>query len=159
MKFYNYLILALIFLVTSCNPFDYSPYEVPQLKQSETNLNSKNIEKILNSTDVESQGFNFAVVSDSHIEYSNLKDFVNDVNMDKDIRFVVHLGDMTDAGLSKEYIWTNEIMTALKAPYVMVVGNHDYISNGGLIYEKMFGVSSFSFSYNNTKFVFFDDIF
>ena len=157
-NFKNYSVIILLFLFTSCEPFEFSPYEVPHLKESETNLNAKNIEKISSISSVNADSFNFAIISDTHIEYSTLEEVVNQINNDNDIRFVIHLGDMTDGGLYKEYNWTNEKMSKLNVPYIMVIGNHDYLSNGKLIYDKMYGSSSFTFIFNKTKFVCFDDV-
>src|SRR5690606_13733173 len=65
-------------------------------------------------------------------------------------------GDISDFGLAKEFIWVNEIMSELKAPYVTVVGNHDLLANGPKVYKRMFGPLNFSFMYAGVKFLFFD---
>jgi 3',5'-cyclic-AMP phosphodiesterase len=142
----------------SCRPFELSPYEIPPLDESETNLNAKNIGMIISGEQASGDSFVFAIIADTHVEYHLLKEVVRRINKDPDIRFVMHLGDMTDGGLYKEFHWTNEEMSELHVPYIMVIGNHDYLSNGELIYSKMYGPGSFTFTYHKTRFVCFDDV-
>ena len=155
---FQYYFITLLLFCTSCNSFDFSPYEVPNLEENEKNLNIKNIEKISKINITNNDTFYFAIIADTHIEYSILEEAIKQINNDKDILFVIHLGDMTDGGLYKEFHWTNDKMSKLKIPYVMIIGNHDYLSNGNLIYKQMYGASSFTFAFNKTKFVCFDDI-
>ena len=157
-KFARYFTVILFFFCTSCNPFDFSPYDSPYLADGKEDLNAKNIEKISKIEKADTNYFCFAIISDSHIDYSTLEEAVTHINNDKEILFVIHLGDMTDCGLSKEYQWTNEKMLKLNIPYIMVIGNHDYRSNGKLIYNEKYGPSSFTFTFNKTKFVCFDDV-
>ena len=67
-------------------------------------------------------------------------------------------GDYTEQGLLKEYEIFYDILKNLKKPFVTVIGNHDYSSNGGIIYEEMFGAFNYSFQFNDNKFVLFDNI-
>jgi 3',5'-cyclic-AMP phosphodiesterase len=39
-----------------------------------------------------------------------------------------------------------------------LMGNHDYLSNGKLIYKRLFGDTNFTFQYGGYKFVAFDDV-
>ncbi len=158
-KGYKYYIVIIVLVIfTSCDQFEFSPYESLNLNENEMDLNSKNIDRITNSVIDNTDSFNFAIISDNHIEYDILEEVVNKINNDHAIRFVIHLGDMTDGGIYKEFHWTNEKMEKLNVPYIMVIGNHDYRSNGKLIYDKMYGPSSFTFTFNKIKFVCFDDI-
>ena len=108
-------------------------------------MNLENLENILDYNLSNEDTFQFAIVSDSHIEYPPLEDAVKQINKDDKILFVVHLGDITDGGIYKEYKWTNDIMSELEVPYIMTIGNHDYRSNGLSVYNKMYGNTSFSF--------------
>ena len=49
-------------------------------------------------------------------------------------------------------------MKNLNKPYLTVIGNHDYLSNGEVIYKQMFGDYNYSFEFNKNKFILFDDI-
>ena len=44
-------------------------------------------------------------------------------------------------------------------PYLTVIGNHDYRSNGLDIYKEMYGEPNKSFTFNNNQFILFDDVF
>jgi 3',5'-cyclic AMP phosphodiesterase CpdA len=58
--------------------------------------------------------------------------------------FVIHGGDISDFGLTKEFLWMRDIMNGLKAPYVVIIGNHGCLANGTEIYRKIFGEENFS---------------
>tara|TARA_B110000091_G_C13717824_1_gene433439 strand:+ start:99 stop:560 length:462 start_codon:yes stop_codon:yes gene_type:complete len=49
-------------------------------------------------------------------------------------------------------------MKKLKKPYLTVIGNHDYNSNGAAIYKKMFGDYNYTFEFSESKFILFDDV-
>lgn len=156
--FKYYLIIAILLFFVSCNKFDYSPYDLSSLKENETNLNTKNIEKLslinLNVKDT----FCFAVISDTHFDYDILEKTVYKINNDKEALFLIHLGDITDNGLLNEFKWINEKLSKLKIPYITIIGNHDYLSNGKKVYKKMYGETNFTFTFNKIKFICFDDI-
>lgn len=158
--FFEYFIIVVILIFCrACQPFDFSPYDIPSNPdENEKDLNKKNIEKISKIKQPDSDTFCFVVIADSHIEYSILENVVKQINKDKEILFVIHMGDMTDGGIYKEFHWTNDKMSKLKIPYIMIIGNHDYLANGKSIYKQMYGESFFTFSYNKTKFVCFDDV-
>ena len=65
--------------------------------------------------------------------------FVKHVNSKKNIDFVIHAGDVSDFGLKNEYELTQRLMSKLNYPYVVLLGNHDIIAHGDLIYNKVFG--------------------
>jgi calcineurin-like phosphoesterase family protein len=63
---------------------------------------------------------------------------------------------LADHGLIKEYEMFSEYMSQLNVPFLTCIGNHDYLSNGSLIYESMFGELNHSLIYKNRKLIFFD---
>lgn len=67
------------------------------------------------------------------------------INRQDSIDFVIHGGDLTDFGIKKEYLWQHSILSKLKVPYVALIGNHDIIGNGDLVFEDMYGDENFSF--------------
>ena len=151
-------IITFLFLCISCDLFNFSPHEVPFISENEKNLNTKNIGKISEINIANTDSFCFAVIADTHTEYSILEDAVRQINKDENILFVIHLGDLTDGGQYNEFHWTNDKMSKLIIPYIMTIGNHDYLSNGKLIYDEMYNSSSFTFAFNKTKFVCFDNV-
>ena len=145
------LTILLLIHLTSCKDlFQYSPNEV-RLEEEEKNLNQKNIAR-LQAIPVQDQ-IKFVVIGDSQRFYDELEDFVNNINLQSGISFVLLNGDITDFGLNKEFKWINRILKKLTVPYFAVIGNHDMLANGRLLYNQMFGAENFSFTYGGYKFI------
>ena len=132
-KMYLLVCIAAL-LLTGCDTvFDVHPYDVRV--KGETNLNAKNIQKI-EQTVKSKDTIRFAVISDSHQWLDDLVDAVNDINRRKDsIDFVIHCGDISDFGATREMKWTRERMMKLKMPSVVLLGNHDCLGTGNQTYE------------------------
>ena len=147
-----FTLILIPFLLLSCKDlFQYSPNEV-RLEEEQRDLNAKNIRKIL-STPLKDT-FRFAVFGDSQRFYEEMDDLVTAVNKRKDLSFVVLNGDITDFGLNREYRWIQERLARFNVPYLAVIGNHDMLANGRLVYQKMFGPENFSFTSGQSKFIF-----
>ncbi len=149
------LALLSITLFTSCEKmFDYSPYVI-DFDEENTNVNNKNIAKIITQKNADSV-ITIAFTGDTHRSFDELNSFVNSVNnlnKTKPIDFVVHVGDIADFGLPKQYLWGNGYLLKLNVPYITVLGNHDLVGNGGDAYKEMFGDYNFSFIYDSIKFI------
>jgi predicted phosphodiesterase len=146
-----------LFIFTGCEDmFDFSPYE-SSIQDEYKNTTLNNLERI-KKLETKDSTIKFAVISDSHNDYDDLKAAIKSINNNPEILFVLHTGDFTDLGLLKEYEIFHDIMSGLSVPYLTVIGNHDYRSNGGKIYEDMFGDYNYTFSYNNNKFILFDNV-
>jgi 3',5'-cyclic AMP phosphodiesterase CpdA len=158
MKFLKIIALFAITLtfINCDNFFEYSVYQA-NVKTEQKNTTIKNL-KLLEKIKQESQDFKFAFITDVHYFYDNLRTVVEDINKRDDILFVIFGGDIADQALLKEYEIFYDIMQNLNKPYLTVIGNHDYNSNGSIIYKEMFGDYNYSFEFNNNKFVLFDDI-
>jgi predicted phosphodiesterase len=148
-----------IFLVlTGCNIFQFSPYDT-DLETNIRNNNRNNILMIENILTVaERDSFSFAVISDSHSDYDDLYDVVKWINKNQNIKFTVYLGDHTDLGLKFEFENTLNELENLKQPYITIIGNHDYLSQGKSIFEQIYGRTNFSFTISDNKFIGFDNI-
>lgn len=137
-------------LLAGCDVIDYHPYDV-KIK-GETGINAKNTkrieEKCLGKTTIR-----FIAMGDSQRWYDETEDFVKAANARNDIDFVIHGGDMSDFGLTDEFMWQRDIMNKLKVPYVALIGNHDCVATGEEVYEKIFGAPNFSFIAGRIKFV------
>ena len=96
-----------------------------------------------------------AFTGDTHRFYDETEWFVNKVNTNRSVDFVIHVGDIADFGLPKQYLWGNSFLLKLQFPYFVVIGNHDLVGNGLTSYNEMFGLLNFSFIYSRIKFVFF----
>ncbi|MBU2552935.1 MAG: metallophosphoesterase [Bacteroidetes bacterium] len=148
-------IISLLF--TGCNKlFEFSPYQA-NVQDSYKNTTEYNLTKLA-ETEQPTDSFSFAVITDSHYYFTELAAMVDHINQSESIQFVIFGGDIADQALLKEYEIFHEIMNQLNKPYFTVIGNHDYISNGELIYDQMFGAHNYSFEYANSKFILFDDI-
>ncbi|RYY60249.1 MAG: metallophosphoesterase [Chitinophagaceae bacterium] len=146
-RFLPFLILALCF--SSCKKmFVYHPNEV---RPDETGLNAKNIAKL--SSMPPTSSFNFILIGDTQRFYDELDDFVKMVNDRNDVAFVILDGDLTDFGLGFEYNLIAERLNRIRIPVIAVLGNHDMLANGTLLFRKMFGPENFTFSYGNSKFI------
>ena len=154
MKTFLFPLLAVSLGLLSCQGlFQYSPNEV-RLEESEKNLNQRNLEQLAARPAKDS--FRFIVIGDSQRFYDQLDDFVNTVNRMQGISFVLLNGDISDFGLAREFEWVNRGLSRLTIPYLAVIGNHDMISNGRLVYNQMFGAENFSFTYGQNKFICFN---
>ncbi len=149
------LFLTSIVLFTSCkDSFDYSTYVI-DFDEVNRGVNSKNLQKL--KTKSAGDTIKIAFTGDSHRFYDELENFVtkvNEVNQTNQFDFVVHVGDIADFGLPKQYLWGNSYLQKLDIPYFVLLGNHDMVGNGGQAYTEMFGDYNFSFIYGKTKFIF-----
>ncbi len=146
-----FFIVALLF-VASCQKHTSGPDEL-KLDESYSNLTQKNLEKISTLNLNDPYRFSFAVITDSHTDYTDLGDVLNDIDQKADVLFVIHAGDFTDGGWLGEYRGTYQVMSGLTIPYLTVIGNHDELTRGREIYRKMFGVFNYSFVFGDCKFV------
>ena len=130
--------------------FDVHPYDVHI--RGEKGINAKNIALIENAT-LDKDTIRLAFISDSHKYYNGLQDIIKDINRRDTIDFVVHCGDITDCGSTREYEWARDNIARLNKPYVVLLGNHDCLGTGNEVYERMFGDPDFSFIAGRVKFV------
>lgn len=150
------LICITIFLVACDKTFEFSPYGANVNTKSKATT-KKNLQ-LIKDIQLDSDTFSFAVITDSHFYYNNLRTVINDINKNDDIEFVIIAGDITHQALLKEYEIFYDIMKNCNKPYFTVIGNHDYLSNGKIVYEQMFGDTNYSFEFNHNRFVFFDNV-
>lgn len=137
-------------LLAGCGMIDYHPYDVRI--SGETNVNANNIKEIEANCKGKTT-IRFVTMGDSQRWYDETEDFVKEINNRNDIDFVIHGGDMSDFGMTKEFLWQRDIMNALKVPYVAIIGNHDCLGTGEETYKAVFGPTNFSFIAGNVKFV------
>lgn len=132
--------------------FEYSPYE------SDVSVSAYNSYSIGNLELVKTDTLKFVFMADPHGYYDELEEAVKRINVEKDISFVLVGGDITNFGLLKEYEWYYNIVKKLNVPVITVIGNHDYLSNGAVIFKKMFGPVNFTFQVGQYRFCIFDDV-
>ncbi len=144
------LFIISVLLLTGCDLIEYHPYD--GRISGETGINAKNIARIEKKC-TGKETIRFALVGDTQRWYDETVDFVNELNRRNDIDFVIHGGDLSDFGMTKEFIWMRDILAKLKVPYVALLGNHDCLANGEDIFRKIYGEPNFSFFAGNIKFV------
>ena len=147
-------ILGIIVFASCEKAFDYSPYVI-DFDDENLNVNSKNIAKLDKQQNVDNV-ITIAFTGDTHLNFDEFNGFVNSVNQlnsNKKVDFVIHVGDIADFGLPKQYLWGNSYLLKLSVPYIVILGNHDLVSNGGDAYHEMFGQYDFSFIYDSVKFI------
>ena len=146
------LCISLLFflLMTGCDLFEYHPYD-GRLK-GELHVNQKNI-AILEEQLSDRTEFKFAFISDTQGWYDDTEDAVKNINSHNDIDFVIHGGDISDYGLTKEFLWQRDNLSKLKVPYIAIIGNHDCLANGEEVFSQVFGESNFSLMVGNVKIV------
>ena len=146
----NLFTLLSYLLLTGCGMIDYHTYDVRI--SGETDVNAHNIEQI----EADCKGkktIRFVTMGDSQRWYDETEDFVKAINKRNDIDFVIHGGDMSDFGVTKEFLWQRDIMNGLSVPYVTLIGNHDCLGTGAETYKAIFGPTNFSFIAGDVKFV------
>ncbi len=153
--FDTYKTLALLLLsgslLTGCRGvFDVHPYDMDI--HGEHGINANHIAQIEQQCEGKDT-LHVAFISDTHGWYKQLMDEVADINSRPEIDFVVHCGDLTDTGTTKEFRRIRWEMDKLRVPYVALIGNHDFLGTGDQMYEWMFGSKNFSFIVSRVKFV------
>lgn len=119
------ILYGIVLLLCGCDLIEYHPYDVRL--HGETGINAKNIariEEICEGKDT----LRFVLMGDSQRWYDETEDFVKALNKrdDSGLRDPQG-GDISDFGLTKEFLWVRDIMGKLKVPYVALLGNHDIL--------------------------------
>jgi 3',5'-cyclic AMP phosphodiesterase CpdA len=98
----------------------------------------------------------FAVVGDVQGAFDDAADAVRALGGVEGLAFVIQVGDFTDLGLAQEYELMIEVFDGLEVPWLVVIGNHDQLGNGRVIYERAFGPRNLAFTWAGTRFVILD---
>lgn len=126
------------------------PYDVRFDGQENINaINIERIERLCSGKDT----MHVAFVSDTHGWYADTKDMVKSINAKGNVDFAVHLGDLTDCGTTKEYVWMRDILAGIRVPYVAIIGNHDFLGTGDQTFHRMYGQNDYTFIAGRVKFV------
>lgn len=113
------------------------------------------------TAEANSQSFKFAFLSDTHISTDpgepaeDLRRTIADLNLQKDLDFVVITGDITEMGTDLELKLAKSIFAGLKIPYHILPGNHDtgWSESGGLSFIREFGYDKFVFDHKGYRFI------
>ncbi len=130
-------------LLAGCNMIDYHPYDTRVSGAHDlTSLNVQRIEQACAGRD----SLRFVLISDTQRWYDETERAVESINARTDIDFVVHCGDVSDFGVTREFELQRDILQKLRMPYVVLIGNHDCLGSGAETYSYIFGKPNFSFN-------------
>lgn len=144
------MLAILPWIMAGCDMIEYHPYDARI--EGMIDINNRNIARIEESL----QGvdtFRFAFITDTQRWYDETEDAVVAINLRPDVDFVLHGGDLTDFGATKELLWQRDILNGLKVPYVCLIGNHDCLGTGEEVFNKVFGDPNFAFTAGNVRFI------
>lgn len=139
-----------IFFLTACNKIEYHPYD--GRINGKTGINKKNI-ALIEKACAAKDTVRFAVISDTQGWLDETARIVKSINSRQDVDFTLHLGDLSDFGLTKEFEWQRDCLEKLARPYVCLIGNHDCLATGEYVFKKIFGDINFAFTAGKTRFV------
>lgn len=143
----------IIFIAIRCAPLRDSPYS-SRLLSPARDLNNQNI-AALSDIDADAQMV-IAVFADSHQNYRDLRNTITHINRTANIDFVANLGDFTNQGSNMEYDQFARSYEEIRRPKFSVIGNHDAVGAGALLFDKMFGRLDYFFESASHRFIFFN---
>lgn len=144
-------VLVLVTMLCACaDIFDVHPYAVDF--DGETDINALHAARITKAC-LGKDTLKVAVMSDTQGRYDELERMVGHINTHGMVDFVVHGGDLSNYGSTKEFVMQRDILDRLDMPYVAVIGNHDFLGTGEETFLKMFGPVNYSFIAARVKFV------
>ena len=142
--------IGLALLLSGCSVIDYHPYDTRF--DGATGINARNVARI-EANCAGRTSLRFVLISDTQRWYDETHACVDAINARGDVDFVVHCGDLTDFGATKEFEWMRSELERLSMPYVCLLGNHDCLGTGADVFRKMYGLPDFSFNAGDTHFL------
>ncbi len=103
--------------------------------------------------------FRYAQISDTHVGGAtgadDLRATVKDLNLQKDIDFVLFTGDITEFGAEEELRLAKRILDSLNLPWYVIPGNHDsnWSESGANDFRRVFGGETFFFRHKGFQFM------
>lgn len=156
MKQFSLIALISVIFLTACQ-YALSPWEknlhCPQLWIPDNISRIKALETENGLKD----HFKVAVIGDPQMFPGYLQDTVEIINQRDDVDFIFILGDLVEIGIKQEYEWICKALSHTSKPIISVIGNHDSLSYGKEIWLENIGPYDFSFTYNQTKFIAYND--
>lgn len=131
---------------------EYSPHQIP------TGRDERNLDAVARVQAAPPGGpLRFGVIGDVQLHPDHARRAVDRLNDVAGLAFVVQLGDFTELGMLHEYELMRDVHGRLDVPWLLLVGNHDLLANGGRIYDRMFGPRNLAFTVGRTRVVLLDD--
>ena len=93
--------------VISCDNFEYLPYAADFYGR--TGIHATSIHDIEQSC-AGKDTICFAFITDTQGSYDEMRDAMDVISKRKDVMFIIHGGDQSDFGMTKEFLWTRDIL-------------------------------------------------
>ena len=150
------LIINFLFLA-GCD-YEISPWSTDVDCSTDVSV-EENIKRLkhLESIEGERDNYKVALVSDPQMYPGAFEYVINHINTLDDVAFLIISGDFAETGIAAEFEWSCKVMQKSNKPFFAVAGNHDALSFGKEIWAKVFGPYDFSFTYQNSKFIAYND--
>ena len=157
MTFKKTLLLLISTALAGCH-FELSPWETDPNCSERVSV-EYNIERLRQFEQQvgERSEYQVALVSDPQAYPKSFDRIIQHINGMDNVDFILLTGDLADGGLKKEFEWVCKIMDKSQKPIFAVIGNHDSIAFGKKIWAKVFGPTDYSFTYQNSKFIGYND--
>jgi len=137
--------------VAGCNiKIQFSPW---QSNVPVRNLTAAHLAKLTKTDTGSFEPFTVAVAADVHVDAGQLRDIARTLGKRGDVAFMLLVGDLTDLGTLMEFTWLSKTIEKCEFPVLTVVGNHDGLGNGPVIYNQVFGPFNYAFVYRDVQFV------
>lgn len=144
------MLSAALLFVGGCDYIEYHPYDTRV--SGPVGVNATNMRRIETAT-AGRRTVRFAFLSDTQRCYDDTMDAVEAINARGGVDFVIHGGDLSDFGATKEFMWMRDILDRLAVPYVCLIGNHDCLGTGEAVFREVFGEVNFAFTAGDVRFV------
>lgn len=145
--------VALASILVGCQLVRYSPFVADDKGQGDQTVAAVSTQSKVGA---DSQ-YRFAVIADPQKNFDELQKLVGYLNARPDIQFLLVAGDFVHYGLQQEFQWFRGIMKSLRMPYFVVIGNHEALANGPIIYNNLFGPTDFTFDVGPDQFILFNN--
>jgi Icc protein len=157
MNFKNQFLVIALAMISGCQ-YAVSPWatdvDCPVSVSVESNLARL---KALELAEGPRSEYQVALLSDPQFYPGAFEDVIQHVNTLDEVSFILLSGDLAETGVKAEFEWTCKAMAKSNKPIFAVVGNHDALAFGKEIWLDVFGEFNYSFTYQNSKFVAYND--
>ena len=157
MKYVKSVIIILVFTIPAACQYALSPWETDVYCPGVSIEENIHLLSIMEQRQGPKDYFKVAVVGDPQQWPEDLQKVVKIVNRDTSIDFMLLIGDLVETGIKQEFEWTCKALSHLDKPVISVIGNHDALSYGKKIWREVFGPYDYSFTYQGTKFIAYND--
>lgn len=150
-------LLIFVFVLSGCD-YEVSPWSLDADCSDEVSI-ARNIERL--KAYEQKVGpraeYQVAIISDPQQYPGSFEKLLKHVNTLPKVDFILLTGDLADTGTKAEYEWICKVMEKAKQPIFAVIGNHDALAFGKDLWARVFGPEDYSFTYQNSKFIAYND--